>query len=127
MSDRTVTSLTNPTVKAVRALHLRKERDETGLFVAEGLKIVTEAIETAVPVRRCTAVPGRAARTGPCAPAQLGVAHCPCAGDIGQEAYADVIATIRRGLLEDPGILLSPLEARMHALAAAGALPHAGR
>ncbi|MBP7651710.1 MAG: RNA methyltransferase [Phenylobacterium sp.] len=46
MSDRTVTSLTNPTVKAVRALHLRKERDETGLFVAEGLKIVTEAIET---------------------------------------------------------------------------------
>jgi TrmH family RNA methyltransferase len=42
---RAVTSLTNPTVKAVRALHLRKERDETGLFVAEGLKIVTEAVE----------------------------------------------------------------------------------
>jgi RNA methyltransferase, TrmH family len=45
MSGRAVTSLTNPTVKAVRALHLRKERDETGLFVAEGLKIVTEAVE----------------------------------------------------------------------------------
>jgi len=45
MSPRTVTSLTNPTVKAVRALHLRKDRDETGLFVAEGLKIVTEAVE----------------------------------------------------------------------------------
>lgn len=42
---RTVTSLTNPTVKAVRALHLRKERDESGLFVAEGLKIVTEAVD----------------------------------------------------------------------------------
>ena len=46
MSSRTVTSLTNPTVKAVRALHLRKERDETGLFVAEGLKAVIEGIET---------------------------------------------------------------------------------
>ena len=46
MSGRTVTSLTNPTVKAVRALHLRKERDETGLFVAEGLKTGTEGIET---------------------------------------------------------------------------------
>jgi TrmH family RNA methyltransferase len=46
MSARTVTSLTNPTVKAVRALHLRKERDETGLFVAEGLKAVIEGIET---------------------------------------------------------------------------------
>ena len=46
MSARTVTSLANPTVKAVRALHLRKERDETGLFVAEGLKAVTEGLET---------------------------------------------------------------------------------
>lgn len=40
-----ITSLANPTVKAVRALHLRKERDETGLFVAEGLKNVTEGVE----------------------------------------------------------------------------------
>ena len=46
MSGRTVTSLTNPTVKAVRALHQRKTRDETGLFVAEGLKNVTEGVET---------------------------------------------------------------------------------
>lgn len=45
MTGRAVTSLSNPTVKAVRALHLRKERDQTGLFVAEGLKIVTEAVE----------------------------------------------------------------------------------
>ena len=45
MSGRAVTSLTNPTVKAVRALHLRKERDQTGLFLAEGLKIITEAVE----------------------------------------------------------------------------------
>ena len=46
MTSRTVTSLTNPTVKAVRALHMRKERDETGLFVAEGLKTVIEGVET---------------------------------------------------------------------------------
>ena len=45
MSGRAVTSLTNPTVKAVRALHLRKAREETGLFLAEGLKIITEAVE----------------------------------------------------------------------------------
>jgi TrmH family RNA methyltransferase len=41
-----ITSLSNATVKAVRALHLKKERDETGLFVAEGLKNVTEGVET---------------------------------------------------------------------------------
>lgn len=43
--SRVVTSLTNPTVKAVRALHQRKAREETGLFLAEGLKIVTEAVD----------------------------------------------------------------------------------
>jgi TrmH family RNA methyltransferase len=40
-----ITSLVNPAVKAVRALHLRKARDETGLFVAEGLKAVIEGVE----------------------------------------------------------------------------------
>lgn len=44
MTVRSITSLTNPTVKAVRALHRRSDRDETGLFLAEGLKIVTDAI-----------------------------------------------------------------------------------
>ncbi len=45
MNARTITSLSNPTVKAARALHLRKEREESGLFLAEGLKIVTEAVD----------------------------------------------------------------------------------
>ena len=45
MTGRQITSLTNPTVKAVRALHMRKERENTGLFLAEGLKIVIEAID----------------------------------------------------------------------------------
>ncbi|MGZ3278601.1 MAG: TrmH family RNA methyltransferase [Caulobacteraceae bacterium] len=44
-TGRLITSLTNPTVKAVRGLHLRKEREESGLFLAEGLKIVIEAID----------------------------------------------------------------------------------
>ncbi|HLK25647.1 MAG TPA: RNA methyltransferase [Caulobacteraceae bacterium] len=44
MSARQVTSLTNPLVKAARALHMRKARAETGLFLAEGLKLVAEAV-----------------------------------------------------------------------------------
>lgn len=42
---KVVTSLTNDTVKAVRALHLKKAREESGLFLAEGLKIVAEAVD----------------------------------------------------------------------------------
>ena len=45
MTGRLITSLTNPTVKAVRGLHMRKEREDSGLFLAEGLKIVIEAID----------------------------------------------------------------------------------
>ena len=45
MNARQITSLTNSTVKSVRALHLRKDREQTGLFLAEGLKICTEAVE----------------------------------------------------------------------------------
>ena len=47
-----ITSLQNERVKAARALHMRKAREETGLFLAEGLKIAVEALEL-----------GRAART----------------------------------------------------------------
>lgn len=43
--SRRVTSLTNPLVKAVRSLHQRKTREESGQFVAEGLKFVLEAID----------------------------------------------------------------------------------
>ncbi len=45
MSERIVTSLTNETVKAVRALHMRKTREATGRFLAEGLKFVGEALD----------------------------------------------------------------------------------
>ena len=45
MTERLITSLTNDTVKAVRALHMRKGREQTGLFLAEGLKFIGEALD----------------------------------------------------------------------------------
>jgi RNA methyltransferase, TrmH family len=38
-----ITSLTNDRIKAIRALDMRKERKETGLFVAEGVSILVTA------------------------------------------------------------------------------------
>lgn len=46
-----VTSLANPIVKELRALHMKKERAESGLFLAEGLKLVTDALEEGWPIR----------------------------------------------------------------------------
>jgi len=45
VTDRLITSLTNEAVKAVRALHMRKEREATGRFLAEGLKFIGEALD----------------------------------------------------------------------------------
>ncbi len=43
--SRRITSLANPLVKTVRSLHLRKDREASGLFLAEGLKIAAEAVD----------------------------------------------------------------------------------
>ncbi len=44
-APRRVTSLANATVKAAAALRLRKAREESGQFLAEGLQAVAEAID----------------------------------------------------------------------------------
>lgn len=45
-----VTSLANPIVKDIKALALKKHRDEQKRFLAEGLKLVTDALEGDWPV-----------------------------------------------------------------------------
>jgi len=81
-------------------------------------KQIAEAIEMVVPLRKCSAIPGHASRSGVCAPAQLGIAVCPCAGEVEAHDYAVTVQRTVRGLLTDPDLLLSPLIARMGALAA---------
>ncbi|HEY5154549.1 MAG TPA: DEDD exonuclease domain-containing protein [Acidimicrobiales bacterium] len=102
---------------------VRVAKDDGALYLgplpsARAAKRVAEAIETSVPLRRCTATPGRSPRTAACAPAQLGVASCPCAGEMTREQYAEVVARAVRGLRDDPALLLDPLDHRMQALAA---------
>lgn len=48
---KTVTSLANPLVKEIRGLALSKNRKESGLFIAEGLKLATDALERNWPIR----------------------------------------------------------------------------
>jgi len=108
-----------PRLSVVRAV-----RDDGALYLgplpsSRSAKRIAEAIETAVPLRRCTAAVGRAQRSGPCAPAQLGVSVCPCSGEIDAKAYQAIVDIVRRGLGGEPQLLLAPLEAKMHTLAAA--------
>lgn len=82
--------------------------------------LVREAIETAVPLRRCATRVGRRSAIvdgPPCVPAQLGVAACPCRGHVDETTYAEYVGTVRRALTTEPAVALVPLEARMHKLA----------
>jgi len=45
MERQLITSMSNPFVKQVRALHQKKARDESGLFLVEGIHHVGEALE----------------------------------------------------------------------------------
>lgn len=60
MSERQatlITSAANPTIKQIRALSQRKERDERGLFLVEGIRIVTEALETGAGIETVVVAP----------------------------------------------------------------------
>ena len=46
MTRRSITGFSNPTVKAVRALREKKHRKREGRFLAEGLRLLTDALES---------------------------------------------------------------------------------
>lgn len=104
---------------------VRKVRDGGGALYLGPLpstgaaRLLAEAIETAIPIRRCTAKPPRQPRSAPCAPAQLGVSLCPCAGQVSEAQYGAVVQRLVRGLTAEPALLLDPLAERMNVLASA--------
>ncbi len=53
MNRPPITSLANPLIKKVRALRQHKTRAETGLFIAEGLHHVGEALEAGWEIDWC--------------------------------------------------------------------------
>ncbi|QGG95586.1 DEDD exonuclease domain-containing protein [Actinomarinicola tropica] len=82
-------------------------------------RLAAEAIESAAPLRRCTARPSPdRPRATACTAAQLGVATCPCAGAISEADYGRIVERVVRGLRVEPALLLEPLDAKMRALAA---------
>ncbi|HUF32713.1 MAG TPA: DEDD exonuclease domain-containing protein [Acidimicrobiales bacterium] len=109
-----------PRLSVVKAV-----RDDGALYLgplssSSAARRLADAIECAAPLRRCTARPTtRVLRGAACAPAQLGVATCPCAGDISEADYAAIVDHVVHGLTVDPSVLLGVLEGRMRSLAVA--------
>jgi DNA polymerase-3 subunit epsilon len=83
--------------------------------------LVIEAIQTALPLRRCSARLGRsfvaAPDATPCSAAQLGVAQCPCSGTADAGEYAAAVALARDALTGTPHRVVELLHDRMTQLA----------
>ncbi|MGB0114711.1 MAG: DEDD exonuclease domain-containing protein [Ilumatobacteraceae bacterium] len=108
-----LTVVKNPSVKG---LHLGPLPSRTMAA------IVVEAIQSAVPLRRCTTRIGRGfvppADATVCSAAQLGVAICPCAGTADPGDYAAAVDLAARALSGDPRGVVDRLRDKMMTLAA---------
>ena len=81
---------------------------------------IKEAIESSVPLRRCTQRISRNAVISvdtPCSPAQLGVAACPCRAETSEDDYRAIVERAVLALRSDHTALLEPIEARMFSYA----------
>jgi len=105
---------------------VREARGDAGLHVGPlpstaAARELKDAVESALPLRRCGRRVGRQATVGgpTCVAAQLGVAACPCSGLTPEAEYTAIVERAARALTVDPAELLQPLERRMAAMAAA--------
>ena len=72
---------------------------------------VVHAIWDAIRIRRCRARAGT--RTGKCAPAQMGLAACPCDGELDAAVYRRIVDQLVTGITVAPSLLLEGLAERM--------------
>lgn len=87
-----VTSLANPLVKAVRSLAMKKFRDAERSFLAEGLKLVIDALDGGWTIR--TLVMAKAARGNPAM--ERAAARTVAAGGLVLEVSDKVLAAVSR-------------------------------
>lgn len=106
-----VTSLANPIVKDIKALALKKFRDQQNAFMAEGLKLVIDALDLGWTIRTLVF-----AKSGLGNPAVEKVAaRTVAAGGLVLEVNDKVIAAITRR--ENPQMVVGVFEQRWTALA----------
>lgn len=106
-----VTSLSNPLVKEIKALALKKYRDRARAFMAEGLKLVLDALDAGWTVR--TMVYAKAGRGN--AAVEKAAARTVAAGGLVLEVSEKVLCAITRR--DNPQMVVGVFEQRYRPLA----------
>ena len=78
---------------------------------------IVDAIESVMPLRRCTQRVTRRNIAGSCVAAQIGASVCPCSGEVSEESYSTIVQDALAALNSQPERLLEPLRDRMIDLA----------
>ncbi len=105
-----ITSLANPIIKDIKALSLKKARDETKTFMAEGLKLVIDALELGWTIR--TLVYSKAAKGKPMV--EKVAARTIASGGLVLEVSEKVMSAITRR--DNPQMVAGVFEQRWTAL-----------
>jgi TrmH family RNA methyltransferase len=105
-----VTSLANPIIKDIKALSLKKARDESRTFLAEGLKLVIDALDRGWTIR--TLVYAKAGKGKPLV--EKVAARAVAAGGLVLEVSEKVMSSITRR--ENPQMVAAVFEQRWTAL-----------
>jgi RNA methyltransferase, TrmH family len=105
-----VTSLVNPIIKDIRALSQKKHRDEMHAFMAEGLKLVIDALDLGWKIK--TLVYAKAAKGRP--QVEQVAAKTVAKGGLVLEVSEKVISTITRR--DNPQMVVGIFEQRYRAL-----------
>ncbi|MDO1580801.1 TrmH family RNA methyltransferase [Rhizobium oryzicola] len=101
-----VTSLANPIIKDIKALTQKKEREQSGAFLAEGLKLVIDALELGWEIR--TLVYAKAAKGKPLV--EQAAAKTVARGGLVLEVSEKVIGSITRR--DNPQMVVGVFEQR---------------
>jgi TrmH family RNA methyltransferase len=101
-----VTSLSNPIIKDIKALTNKKDREESGTFMAEGLKLVIDALELGWSIR--TLIYAKAAKAKPLV--QQVAANTVAHGGLVLEVSEKVLSSVTRR--DNPQMVVGVFEQR---------------
>jgi len=103
-------------------LVITKSSSQKGVYIGpirsrSAARNIVDAIESVVPLRRCTVRMGKNykpdAEATTCSAARLGLAFCPCSGSVDASKYAEVVQLVHDTLIQKSTEVMTRLQNKM--------------